>query len=249
MVYEPGGGVFHRFVLDAVERDAIRVVQSEPVRWPLVHSEDLANLYALAAARPPRSSYIGAAPKGLPSAASHALLPTRRMGEGLCPRPAAEWREGAARSRLEAERLDPEREIPLLPETWAPTAGAAFGSPASCTMISVTSTWSRRPCNPSTTRSARGCHPCLRYDLLPMSPGRTKINLERAKGFEPSTPTLARSYSTTELHPHPRDWRRSLAGNGQSYAKCGPRMQQPMRALQIGPITSHRPAIPGTNHR
>ncbi len=31
--------------------------------------------------------------------------------------------------------------------------------------ISDTSTWSRKPCNPSTTRSARGCHPCLRYDL------------------------------------------------------------------------------------
>jgi hypothetical protein len=46
--------------------------------------------------------------------------------------------------------------------------------------------------------------------------------LERAKGLEPSTPTLARSCSTTELHPHPRDWRRSLAGNRQSYAKCGP---------------------------
>ena len=28
-------------------------------------------------------------------------------------------------------------------------------------------------------------------------------NLERAKGFEPSTPTLARLCSTTELHPHP----------------------------------------------
>jgi hypothetical protein len=27
--------------------------------------------------------------------------------------------------------------------------------------------------------------------------------LERAKGFEPSTPTLARLCSTTELHPHP----------------------------------------------
>src|SRR3954454_19321024 len=27
--------------------------------------------------------------------------------------------------------------------------------------------------------------------------------LERAKGLEPSTPTLARSCSTTELHPHP----------------------------------------------
>jgi hypothetical protein len=26
---------------------------------------------------------------------------------------------------------------------------------------------------PPTTRSARGCHPCLRYDLLPMCPGRT----------------------------------------------------------------------------
>jgi hypothetical protein len=46
--------------------------------------------------------------------------------------------------------------------------------------------------------------------------------LERAKGFEPSTPTLARSCSTTELHPHPGAWRRSRAGNGQSYAKCGP---------------------------
>ena len=33
-------------------------------------------------------------------------------------------------------------------------------------------------------------------------------NLERAKGFEPSTPTLARSCSTPELHPHPRSWRR-----------------------------------------
>lgn len=33
--------------------------------------------------------------------------------------------------------------------------------------------------------------------------GRTWKKLERAKGFEPSTPTLARSCSTTELHPHP----------------------------------------------
>src|SRR6478736_7085528 len=34
--------------------------------------------------------------------------------------------------------------------------------------------------------------------------GRTWKKLERAKGFEPSTPTLARSCSTPELHPHPR---------------------------------------------
>lgn len=32
---------------------------------------------------------------------------------------------------------------------------------------------SERTCNPSTTRSARGCHLCLRYDLLPMCPGWT----------------------------------------------------------------------------
>ena len=49
----------------------------------------------------------------------------------------------------------------------------AFGSSASCTTILDTSTWSRKPCNLSTTRSARGCHPCLRYDLSPMCPGRT----------------------------------------------------------------------------
>jgi hypothetical protein len=53
----------------------------------------------------------------------------------------------------------------------------AFGSSASCTMISDISTWSRKPCNPSTTRSARGCHPCLRYVPLPMSPGWTMISL------------------------------------------------------------------------
>src|ERR1700679_1565986 len=34
------------------------------------------------------------------------------------------------------------------------------------------------------------------------------ISLERAKGFEPSTPTLARLCSTPELHPHPRRLRR-----------------------------------------
>src|SRR3954447_3958474 len=30
-----------------------------------------------------------------------------------------------------------------------------------------------------------------------------RFDLERAKGFEPSTPTLARLCSTPELHPHP----------------------------------------------
>jgi nucleoside-diphosphate-sugar epimerase len=66
MVYTPQGGVFQRFVRDASERDAIRVVGSEAVRWPLVHSEDLAHLYALALERAPAgSSYVGAAIEGL----------------------------------------------------------------------------------------------------------------------------------------------------------------------------------------
>ena len=66
MVYVPDGGVFRRFAGDAVERHAIRVVGSEAVRWPLVHREDLASLYALALERAPaRSSYIGAANEGI----------------------------------------------------------------------------------------------------------------------------------------------------------------------------------------
>lgn len=62
-----GGGVFRRFARDAVERAAIRVVAGEDVRWPLVHSEDLAELYVLALeGAPARSSYIGAAIEGFP---------------------------------------------------------------------------------------------------------------------------------------------------------------------------------------
>jgi nucleoside-diphosphate-sugar epimerase len=67
MVYEAGSGVFRRFVDDAVKRDAIRIVGGEDVRWPLVHREDLANLYALALeGGVPRASYIGAAIDGFP---------------------------------------------------------------------------------------------------------------------------------------------------------------------------------------
>ena len=39
---------------------------------------------------------------------------------------------------------------------------------------------------------------------------RRSAKVERAKGFEPSTPTLARLCSTPELHPHP--WRMSAPG-------------------------------------
>ena len=50
--------------------------------------------------------------------------------------------------------------------------------------------------------------------------------LERAKGFEPSTPTLARSCSTPELHPHHRELAGRKRAAGQTYAKSGHAMQQ-----------------------
>jgi nucleoside-diphosphate-sugar epimerase len=98
MVYAAEGGVFRRFAREAVEREAIRVVADEAVRWPLVHSEDLATLYALALERAPaRSSYIGAAfRRGHRSRA-------RRMGQGLCAWSAVERSESATRARLAAE--------------------------------------------------------------------------------------------------------------------------------------------------
>jgi hypothetical protein len=55
---------------------------------------------------------------------------------------------------------------------------------ASCTTISAISTWSKKPCNPSTTRSARGCHPCLRYVVLPMCPGRTRPRWRRERNWD-----------------------------------------------------------------
>jgi nucleoside-diphosphate-sugar epimerase len=137
MVYGPGGGVFRRFALDAVERDAIRVVESEEVRWPLVHSADLANLYALALERAPAgSSYIGAAIEGL-SVGRIARAYAKRFGT-RCPDPEivstdaiaaelGEWARGygldqrlsSAKARRDLgwrpTHLNPEREIALLP--------------------------------------------------------------------------------------------------------------------------------------
>ena len=66
MVYTADDGVFGRIAEDARARAAIRIVGDEAVRWPLVHRDDLAELYALALDAAPRgSSYIGAAIEGL----------------------------------------------------------------------------------------------------------------------------------------------------------------------------------------
>jgi nucleoside-diphosphate-sugar epimerase len=66
MVYADDRGVFDRFARDAADRHAVRVVASQTVRWPLVHADDLASLYALALERARTgSSFIGAANDGI----------------------------------------------------------------------------------------------------------------------------------------------------------------------------------------
>jgi hypothetical protein len=59
--------------------------------------------------------------------------------------------------------------------------------------------------------------------------------LERAKGLEPSTPTLARSCSTTELHPHPRSGS-ACAADARTYAKCRRRLQQKDEGIRQVPL-------------
>jgi hypothetical protein len=50
----------------------------------------------------------------------------------------------------------------------------ASGPSASWITISVISIWRRKLCSPSTTPSRQKCYLCLRYILLPTSPGRTE---------------------------------------------------------------------------
>jgi len=137
MVYAAGGGVFQRFVREANERETIRVVASEAVRWPLVHSKDLAKLYALAIERAPvRSSYIGSAIDGFPvgriarafarRCGSHDQQPQIISADAIAAE-LGEWARGYGLdqqlSGVKAERelgwrpmhLDPEAEIAALP--------------------------------------------------------------------------------------------------------------------------------------
>lgn len=137
MVYAGGGGVFRRFARDALERDAVRVVESEGVRWPLVQSEDLATLYVLALeSAPARSSYIGAAIDGLAVGRIARAFAGRfgtRLAEPRIISPDAiaaelgEWARGYALDQLlsgakarrelgwDPRHLDPEAEIAALP--------------------------------------------------------------------------------------------------------------------------------------
>ena len=138
MVYaNDAGGVFRRFASEAIEREAVRVTGSEDVRWPLVHSEDLAKLYALAMGHAPAgSSYIGAAIEGFPVGRIARAFAARRGTRHLEPHiisadeiaaELGEWARGYAldqrlsgvRARAELgwqpRHLDPEAEIAALP--------------------------------------------------------------------------------------------------------------------------------------
>ena len=85
--------------------------------------------------------------------------------------------------------------------SWPDSASASgkstreFGSSASSTMIWAISIWTREPCNPSTTPLGPGCHPCLKYVLLPMCPGRTDVDLADGEGFEPPVGVNPRRFS------------------------------------------------------
>lgn len=69
----------------------------------------------------------------------------------------------------------------------------------------------------------------LRYKLLII----LKV-LERAMGFEPTTPTLARLCSTPELHPHPFAGETVCRRQVRFYRKCRRRMQHPLHSFSAG---------------
>jgi len=127
------GGVFGRFYKDAITRPAVRIVADERVRWPLVHSKDLATLYSLALERSaPRQSYFGVAIEGMPvgriARAFARRFATRYpdplvMTDDEIATELGHWAQGHARDQRlsgakarrilgwEPEHLDPEHEI------------------------------------------------------------------------------------------------------------------------------------------
>ena len=66
--------------------------------------------------------------------------------------------------------------------------------------------------------------------MLPVSPVWTRENLERAKGFEPSTPTLARLCSTPELRPRSA---LPIQGRSPDCKRPGDRLDQSYQRLLI----------------
>jgi hypothetical protein len=78
----------------------------------------------------------------------------------------------------------------------------AFGSSSLCAMISASSIWSKKPCNPLDNHLGQGCHPCLRCETSPMCPGRTIRSLAGAGGFEPPNGGIKIRCLTTWRRPN-----------------------------------------------
>jgi hypothetical protein len=193
--------MFRRFAQEASECRAIRVVASEAIRWPLVHSDDLAALFALALERAPAgSNYIGAVSRAVRSGRSHA--PSQRdAADRDTPR-------SSPRTRSRPSLVNGPAAMRSISSSAVKGHGA---NSAGARRISIP--WRRPQRSPESKSPPQVSGPSSDCQLGQRET-RSARNLERAKGLEPSTPTLARSCSTTELHPHPR-WRRSLADNGR----------------------------------
>src|SRR5580700_8797447 len=74
-----------------------------------------------------------------------------------------------------------------------------FGWSALWSTISATSIWRKKLCSLSTTLLAQKCNLCLRYDLSPMSPGRTRDLMAERVGFEPTVAFPLHSLSRRAL--------------------------------------------------
>lgn len=85
MVYERDGGVLAQFREDLARLGQVRVFGDENIRWPMVHREDIGELYALALERAPRGeSYNGAAVDSI-TVGALARAVARRAGLGTAP--------------------------------------------------------------------------------------------------------------------------------------------------------------------
>jgi nucleoside-diphosphate-sugar epimerase len=138
MVYAGERGVFHRFAHAAANGQAVPVVGSEAVRWPLVHADDLAQLYALALERgSPGESYIAAAIEGLPVGRIARAFARRYLTGHEAPlivtaeavaAELGEWARGyALDQRLSGEKA--RRELGWTPRHLDPEGEIGFGGP------------------------------------------------------------------------------------------------------------------------
>ena len=111
------------------------------------------------------------------------------------------------------------------------------GSSASCTTIWATSIWSKKPCNPSTTRSAPGCHPYLRNRSTPMCPVWTAGRWCPRRDSNPRPQDSSHHGLRRRHHPRCRSWA------GLSLHPLPP--ARGARGRQVPPVQSlHRPRHP-----